>query len=535
MKRVPKSADIGSMFAQQVKKQKEADERSNLSRITVPVYGDGRCFFTSIVAALYLDLKSCERNCFGLIKEHDLMLSERQMADSLRKHVVDFLRNHEETISEISIDLPYLLDGKVGMRYASLQERLQAMSHVDTYAGNLEMLTTSFLLRTQIKVYSKTGSDFALIAKLPPDNFYKKSIALLYEEDSSSSPGHFNLLIAGDTPAPECFSLETTVSEVFSRMKETVDIEQDHVQFSDIFKQTPCSILRYLPTDPIAKCSSTPDSSNLNSPLNPLQEQHVDNAVPEPETTLIPDVCSDEQFQRWKVNRTWLLPKKLTLSRTGVGVSCETCAKTGSLSACLSTSEKISVSTEWVNGVTAKNSKKLLDKISDHQKSFAHNACVRELDHRASNLISVALKKSDNLWKLQHAESIDITSRVFRTAYVVARKHLSFSVHRQLVQLQEQNGLKMGKMLFSHNSCHNLIEFIATEMRKRLLEFVIQSNEPFSLMMDESTTMANETALIVYLRTADPAGKKKKTYILLYFQIVYVCIIQNLSRAESKV
>lgn len=52
-----------------------------------------------------------------------------------------------------------------------------------------------------------------------------------------------------------------------------------------------------------------------------------------------------------------------------------------------------------------------------------------------------------------------------------------------------------------------MIEFIANSMRQRLLQFVIQSNEPFSLLMDESTTMANETALIVYLRTIDPTGK----------------------------
>ena len=59
------------------------------------------------------------------------MMSERQMADSLRKCVVDFLNSHKETIAEISLDLPFLLDEKVGVQYASVEERLQA-SHMLT-------------------------------------------------------------------------------------------------------------------------------------------------------------------------------------------------------------------------------------------------------------------------------------------------------------------------------------------------------------------------------------------------------------------
>ena len=63
MKRQGQAGNIPAMFAKQVKKHKEVDERTNLTKlsyITVRVYGDGRCFFTSIVAALYRDLKSSE-------------------------------------------------------------------------------------------------------------------------------------------------------------------------------------------------------------------------------------------------------------------------------------------------------------------------------------------------------------------------------------------------------------------------------------------------------------------------------------------
>jgi len=77
---------------------------------------------------------------------------------------------------------------------------------------------------------------------------------------------------------------------------------------------------------------------------------------------------------------------------------------------------------------------------------------------------------------------------------------------RHLFELQQQNGIVMGKMfmLFSHQSCSNIVCFIASEMRQRLLSFILKSKNPFSLLFDES--MENETVLILYVRALDPAG-----------------------------
>jgi len=52
-----------------------------------------------------------------------------------------------------------------------------------------------------------------------------------------------------------------------------------------------------------------------------------------------------------------------------------------------------------------------------------------------------------------------------------------------LFELQQQNGIAMGKTLFSHQSCSNIVCFIASEMRRRLT-FIISSEAPFSLMFD---------------------------------------------------
>ena len=79
--------------------------------------------------------------------EENLMFIERQKADSLRKHVVDLLRNETEKLSDLARDLPFLLDSRVSKHYSSIAARLADMSKVDTYAGNLEMFATGYLLR----------------------------------------------------------------------------------------------------------------------------------------------------------------------------------------------------------------------------------------------------------------------------------------------------------------------------------------------------------------------------------------------------
>jgi len=65
----------------------------------------------------------------------------------------------------------------------------------------------------------------------------------------------------------------------------------------------------------------------------------------------------------------------------------------------------------------------------------------------------------------------------------------------------------VGSMLFSHQACGNIIKYIASAMSKKLLQYLIKNDAPFSLMMDEATTMSNKTALIIYGRMLDPEGR----------------------------
>ena len=102
---------------------------------------------------------------------------------------------------------------------------------------------------------------------------------------------------------------------------------------------------------------------------------YMNHALDKPFLTIIPTVCSVVQFSNRKSKRDWLIPTRIT--DTSVGLTCKICSQVGSLTKCASTKEKISIASAWMSGVTAATSKKLHDKILQHEKSEAHKLCKR--------------------------------------------------------------------------------------------------------------------------------------------------------------
>ena len=58
----------------------------------------------------------------------------------------------------------------------------------------------------------------------------------------------------------------------------------------------------------------------------------------------------------------------------------------------------------------------------------------------------------------------------------------------------------MGVLLHSEKSCQNIIGSISDDMKKRLCASVIESNSKFSIMIDESTSVANVSCLVIHMR-----------------------------------
>lgn len=104
---------------------------------------------------------------------------------------------------------------------------------------------------------------------------------------------------------------------------------------------------------------------------------------------------------------------------------------------------------------------------------------------------------------------------MFNTGYTIARKNIAFSDHESLVEMQERNGVNMGQMLFSYHSSSNVIWHMADSMRKKIMKLILESQSYFSVLLDEATTVGNQTALIIYLRITDLDENPSNAFISL--------------------
>ncbi len=152
----------------------------------IKVIGDGRCFFRSIIAALYPSLRN-----------GDHIREQTERADELRQCVCELLTTEVSTLEEVTKHLPYLLEQGMGQSYESVKDRIADMRRPGTYAGNLEIAATSFILKTQIHIYQ--GEDRKLVAKVPTEPYCEDSeypaVVLHNMADTDSTAGHFNLLV----------------------------------------------------------------------------------------------------------------------------------------------------------------------------------------------------------------------------------------------------------------------------------------------------------------------------------------------------
>jgi len=55
-------------------------------------------------------------------------------------------------------------------------------------------------------------------------------------------------------------------------------------------------------------------------------------------------------------------------------------------------------------------------------------------------------------------------------------------------------------MLYSHHSCANILKHIAQEMKTKLNNYIKASVHPFSIMIDETTTLSTKSVLVIFIR-----------------------------------
>lgn len=181
-------------------------------------------------------------------------------------------------------------------------------------------------------------------------------------------------------------------------------------------------------------------------------------------------------------------------------LGCKTCSSIPSLAA--QTERGLKLSRDWRECLIqafgtdkAKHQQSLRKNLKDHRDSKAHIKAAEIAEMASRNELSRQVQS-------MHRAERETTSRVFRTAYKIGKHGRPFKDMRIDVMLQELNGVNMGRVLHSDKTCADIIDHIATEMRKKMVDGIIVNRKKVCLLIDESTTISGKTVLVVCLRTA---------------------------------
>jgi hypothetical protein len=155
--------------------------------------------------------------------------------------------------------------------------------------------------------------------------------------------------------------------------------------------------------------------------------------------------------------------KSLVMSKKN---GCGACRKARTLG--MEAKMGMKISKEWANneithfGVTLEQQlTSLRTKIFKHKESSGHKADMDIMEESKKETLKKVSLKSLSRQK-------EVTAKILRTAYKVAKSNQSFNNFEMEIDLQELNGVDMGRILHSTNACINIINIISKEMKNIL-------------------------------------------------------------------
>lgn len=216
------------------------------------------------------------------------------------------------------------------------------------------------------------------------------------------------------------------------------------------------------------------------------------------------EIWNDSQLFSFKNKYAWLICSNGKLG-------CRVCTNVKTLNVSKHAAGRISL--EWSNSLieaTGKDRQSKLSniriKIKKHNESEAHASAENTFKESQKNQLLECLNTMNIV-----AEDENI--KLFRTAYYIAKKNRPFSDYEDLINLQQTNGVNLGKILHSRYSATNIINHIACQMRINLISKILSLDSKFSILIDESTTLSNKSTLIIYLKAN--LGEENIEYVFL--------------------
>ena len=89
-----------------------------------------------------------------------------------------------------------------------------------------------------------------------------------------------------------------------------------------------------------------------------------------------------------------------------------------------------------------------------------------------------------------------------------------------LANLCGMNGVALGRVLHSNVTCTDIIDHIANEMRKKLVNNIVNIKPPISVRIDESTSLSQKTCMIVYIRCSFDSTTQPLTLFLDLIELI---------------
>ncbi|CAB4020546.1 Hypothetical predicted protein, partial [Paramuricea clavata] len=132
-------------------------------------------------------------------------------------------------------------------------------------------------------------------------------------------------------------------------------------------------------------------------------------------------------------------------------------------------------------------------KITKHAKGNAHVTATNILKERQKRKI-----QSSTACLLHNINQL-LKNASCSTAYYVAKENRPYSDYENLVKLQQKNGISLGVTLHSRWLCTEMIDIIATTMRKKkLIKEITKNNKKIAIIIDEATSNAKDSCLWLY-------------------------------------
>lgn len=152
----------------------------------------------------------------------------------------------------------------------------------------------------------------------------------------------------------------------------------------------------------------------------------------------------------------------------------------------------------------------LRKKIKIHLESNTHKASATVFMRKQTGSQTQALLSN------QFAKHQSATEKLFRIAYNIAKMDRPYTDFPSNVDCYKACGVDVGVLLHTDTTCCNIINSIVSDMRSALVKAINEEESKISVMVDESTTVANKTGLVIHIR-ACLAGKPTTFFLDLVF------------------